>query len=709
MKRRFKTPALAVAVAVAALPLLVACDDGAGDGETADEIASVVAPGKADDFYSVSAQEYYVEGSTTITLDAEWASASVAEREAEIRRLIPYKQVVIGWFLNVYVVDKHDATNEEYGGFKALTKNGSYEDMELTQVDELTWSFSFRQEVGGQLDLIKSIPDARPRGDGTWDFDLAIGVIDNETMQELDTDGEWYRRSPWSSFDPSAVSDERKEILPLVIRPEPGSTDGWMEHDRLFEDGKLTVGIHFGWDYHKAYHEVHSRQVYDWLVAKGFESPVASYDELEHDSGPLTGVTEYDGREIAVEVSIFWGKTGSATDPDTAAGGRQLEADMLESLDSREVVVFNGHSGPFYGFALANWRKTSEGDLDDSELAEVPLNTGVYQLILAEGCDTYALGQAFYDNPYKDGLEDLDIITTTSFSNASTSATVTDVLGALIGPRYSKDSSPKTYSALMRDLDSNSYWFTTMYGVHGIDDAPTVHPFADPALTCAACDRDRDCGEGMRCVGMEDGTRACGAICTASTGCGAGFDCRHTQSSGWLRDMVCVPQTLSCERPVAEPTVVLINEVMPNPADDYNGDGEQSRVHDEFIELVNASAKPVDLAGWSLSDGVGVRHVFATGTELPPGGAIIVFGGGAPTIVPGTTVVQTASTGRLALNNGGDSVRLVDLDGQTVGSARYPDGLDAGTSLNRDKDGDATDSWRYVPASPGTKADGSHF
>jgi len=698
-----------IAHALAAVLLVssvAACDSTEAPEE--EPVGSIVEAGKADDFYAKTAQEYYVEGTTTIVLDAaEWSGRDEADRLAEVRRLIPFKQVVVGWFLNQYIVEKERDAKDPYGGFKALTKNGSYEDMNITPVDELTWTFDFRQEIGGQLDLIRALPDATANADGSWSFDLVIGKITNDEMQQLDTDREWYRKSPWGTFNPANVSADRLETLPLTIRPEPASEDAWMELERLFADGTVTVGVHFGWDYHSEYHLKHSRSLYDWLVAKGFESPVGSYDELRHDSGPLKRTVSYHGREATVEVSLFWGKPGAETDPDTAAGGRQLEADMLDSLENREVVMFSGHSGPFYGFALANWRKTSEGDLDDSELAEVPLMTGQYQLIIAEGCDTYALGQAFYDNPYKDGLEDLDVITTTSFSNASTVASAQDILGRLFGAYSRNEVEPALFSDLIRDLDSNSYWFTTMYGVHGIDDNPKVHPWADLSASCAVCDRTSDCGDGMRCVTMSDGARGCAAECTASTGCPTGYSCRAVQTDGWLTQTVCAPESLSCAVPVDDRQIVLINEVAPNQADDYNGDGEVA-TSDEYVEIGNASAFEVDLSGWSLSDGVGVRHVFPTGTVLPPGGVVIVFGGGEPTIVPGTTLVQTASTGRLGLNNGGDFVRLADLDGESVGAVRFGD-LGKGKVINRATDLDEADAWTVTDPTPGTAQDGELF
>ena len=704
-----------LALPLLTLPLLAvpACDVAETE---ADPIGSVVPAGKADDFFSRTAQEYEVEGRATITLDASWDSATEEARLAEVRRLLPFKQVVVGWFLNAYLVDKssHDS-NKDYGGLKGLTKNGSYEDGDLAAVagQPLTYAFTFRQEFGGHLDLLAQLDGARVVDAQTYEFDLWVGKISNTDMQQLETDHEWYRRSPWSAFDPAKVSDDQKEIQLLTVRPQPPTEDAWIDYQRLFADGALSVGIHFGWDYHGAYHEKHSKAVYQWLIGKGFRSPVASWDELRHDAGPLTGEITWQDRSIAVEVSLFWGRAGDATDPDTAAGGKQLEDDMLTSLAHREVAIYSGHSGPFYGFALANWRKTSEGDLDDSELAVVPLMEGAYQVIVAEGCDTYAVGQAFYLNPTKEGLQDLDVLTTTSFSNASTAGTVLDILTALMGTRYSAEVQPKTYGELLRELDGNSSWFTTMYGVHGVDDNPTVHPFADLAMSCAPCAGHADCGDGARCARMQDDVKACGAICTATRSCPEGYDCRNVQVGGTLDYRLCVPASLICGAPVVDPPRLAFNEVYASPStEDYgdaNGDGVRDATDDEFVEILNTGAADADLAGWTLADGVMSRHVFATGTVLAPGGALVVFGGGAPQLAAGTALVQTASTGGLGLNNRGDAVRLLDPDGNVAVEMSYGAEGGDGLAMVRETDADPEALWIVAVPTPGTRSDGTNF
>lgn len=120
-----------------------------------------------------------------------------------------------------------------------------------------------------------------------------------------------------------------------------------------------------------------------------------------------------------------------------------------------------------------------------------------------------------------------------------------------------------------------------------------------------------------------------------------------------------------CETPV-----FVINEIHADPSSnnnyadgDANGDGVGSFSEDEFVEIANRSGDAIDMSGWTLSDSVGVRHVFPNGTVLDDQCVIVIFGGGDPTGGFGGALVQTASTGFLGLNNGGDSVIVADAAG----------------------------------------------
>ena len=168
----------------------------------------------------------------------------------------------------------------------------------------------------------------------------------------------------------------------------------------------------------------------------------------------------------------------------------------------------------------------------------------------------------------------------------------------------------------------------------------------------------------------------------------------------------------------AAPSGWIINEIHADPdanLGDANGDGTVSTTQDEFIELVNATGGDVDISGWSILDGVGLRHTFPSGTVVADQCGVVVFGGGAPTGLFGGMTAQTASTGSLGLNNSGDTVTL--NDGVTdLASVIYGSEGGDNQSLTRDPDlsGDfvkhsvATGSGGAL-FSPGTLVDGSQF
>lgn len=133
---------------------------------------------------------------------------------------------------------------------------------------------------------------------------------------------------------------------------------------------------------------------------------------------------------------------------------------------------------------------------------------------------------------------------------------------------------------------------------------------------------------------------------------------------------------------------LVINEIHADPAGDLtgdaNGDGVRDSSADEFVEIVNDSDEDVDISGWTLSDGFGVRHTFPPGSTVAAHCAIVVFGGETPTGVFGNALVQTASGGSLGFNNGGDTVTLSNAGGSVT--VEYGGEGGSNESLTRDPD-----------------------
>lgn len=552
---QIKTNLSYLIVLLAGALLWSACSGSAGS--STNSVPSVLGPNqKADDFRSQSAQEYYATGRTTITLPDTYRDKTKEQQLKRIKELIPYKQVVIGYFLNTFLVDKSsDAENADYGGMKALTKNGSYEMMDIKRENKLTYSFKFKHEIGGQMKLLSALrrqADARSAENGNGlAFELAVGDLSIQQMTQLESGNEWYRNPPWSDFSPNNVESSKYYQQTVVVKPQSRSKDAWVEYNRLFEDGQVDMGLYFGWDYHGNYHQKHAKQTYDWLLEHGFQSPVNNWEAYAKNRAPLTKSIQANGRAVRISVTLWWGEPGTETDPSTTSGARVLEQKMKESLRNDEIVAYSGHSGPWYGFELANWKKTpqGEGNVDDAEIPKLDLPSDKYQIVLASGCDTYALGEAFWNNPNKSDRKSLDIITTTSFSDATSNGAITDTLEAIIQTDESGRHVPIQYSDLLGDLDSNSAWSKAMYGVHGIDNNPHGHPYGNRDKLCQSCSGDSACGgHGNLCVNL-DGSKVCTFECTADDGCPSGYTCRQTQTNGDLGQKVCVPESLSCSAP----------------------------------------------------------------------------------------------------------------------------------------------------------------
>ena len=112
--------------------------------------------------------------------------------------------------------------------------------------------------------------------------------------------------------------------------------------------------------------------------------------------------------------------------------------------------------------------------------------------------------------------------------------------------------------------------------------------------------------------------------------------------------------------PTPEPTWIpgklVINEVLMRPHYDWEGIGGVD-TGDEFVELLNLGPLPVNLRGWLLNDisGAGSKPY-----KLP-----------SKTLAPGEFVSFFRSRTGIALNDGGDSARLLAPDGRLVDRLTY--------------------------------------
>jgi hypothetical protein len=139
--------------------------------------------------------------------------------------------------------------------------------------------------------------------------------------------------------------------------------------------------------------------------------------------------------------------------------------------------------------------------------------------------------------------------------------------------------------------------------------------------------------------------------------------------------------------------VVVLNELMPDPASDWSpsdGDEEYHSLEDEWVEIFNTGPAAVDVTGWRLRDAVSDSSWrFAFDGVLEPGGFFIVYGNEAYE----WEEANGYSKNGLSLNNSGDTVTLVKADLSTVADQITYESSDIGDDRSFGRVPDGTDDW----------------
>ena len=122
----------------------------------------------------------------------------------------------------------------------------------------------------------------------------------------------------------------------------------------------------------------------------------------------------------------------------------------------------------------------------------------------------------------------------------------------------------------------------------------------------------------------------------------------------------------------------MLNEFLPHPRTDWNGDGTMD-TGDEYIELINMGTASVNVSNWKLDNGAGSANSFA----LPN-----------LTLLPRQIAVFYHADTGIGLSDVGSSVRLLKPDGRTADIYNYPFVTAADRTWCRLPDG--TGGWGFV-------------
>jgi hypothetical protein len=439
---------------------------------------------KADDYYSNVAAEYEVRGAVKVKMtDAEYADAT--QRKSIVERRL----TAVGLYLTAYVTDKFRGIdinddgridesevffrNEGYGGFHAMVRTQSGETGNLKKLSDGIYELSFELDLAGPKNLTQLLP--RVGTTSPFKFELKM-------PEYASVDPTAVPRGEIRNWKPeSATGPVESNVLGLVRLPVP--KNAYPQYAEFAKDGVYDVTMVFGYDYNTPRSDVQEiQEAYHHLEARGFKSPVASFDALKADSGPFVLDAKAGGKDIKIEVRLFYA--------DMFEGQRPAQKQLIiDELVKRDVFFYNGHAGPYYGFYVDKDKAASVGYL---ELASAAF-TDKQQLVVAQGCQTYSqYADMLYASPAKTE-DNLDVVTTVNYSYGVGTLDLFDSLTAVEDGRHA----PTDAYAIVEQL--NAQWINeareVFYGMMGITANPAVHPYAALDKIGTTCTAASDCGD----------------------------------------------------------------------------------------------------------------------------------------------------------------------------------------------------------------------
>jgi hypothetical protein len=495
-----------------------------------------VAPGKEDNYYSNVAQEFELSGTLPVVMTDEQFADEVVRNDLVSRRL-----TAVGLYLTAYLTDKFEGVDSNddgviseseilfrnlgYGGFQAMVRNYTTEVVNLEGSMDAGYRVHFTLDVAGPRDLLARIPgDDLVDGSGGRAFDLRM-------PEAAAVDPTAVPRGDFRSFNPDTYTGPL-ETVRLEGRPLENAANAYPHFNEFFADGRFDVTLFFGHDYNVSRSDLQEAQeAFHRLGALGFTAPVDSFSALTADSGAFVRRATANGRELEIEVRIYH------SDMFTTDRPRQHDL-ALSEMTARDVFVYAGHAGPYFGLYLDEARLATVGY---REFATAPFPDR-QQLVVAQGCQTYSqYADMLYANEAKTEAN-LDVITTVNYSYGVGTMDLVERLMTLDSQGRHR---PVDFYTMVRGLNEAwiNAWKEVFYGVMGIEGNPQLHPYANPSALGRACAVASDCGDsgGNACVAMTDGgPTQCAMVSLSAAACPTGTEFRSLALGNTIQTGACL-------------------------------------------------------------------------------------------------------------------------------------------------------------------------
>jgi len=523
--------------------------------------------GKSDGFISNRLAEYRI----TLTGVVE------APTLEEAQDLAPLKAKAMAAYLTVFLRQKDDRYdgNLDYGGFLGLVANESVQQMNVHRLSDRTYAFDVEMVAAAAIDLEVAL--------GAHEYTVSTEPLSTRIpmrrMKSLELEALGIRPLRVDDFHPDREPAADLEWFEATFVPEPAGIDAYPEYWGLWEGGPaapgyeetgtLDVAVFFGFDEDGKDTSL-AREMFDWMVwDRSMVAPVRNFDDLAVDAAPIEGEFYVDGGRIPMRlrVSLVHSRAPGATD-------EVLRERFVRAMAEADVVVYNGHAWLYHGFYLG---EGSRGAIESDEISDLEMPADRQQLLVVNGCATYAnyAGQLYAIEGK--GPHNLDVLTTMNISAVDMADNFTEAVVDSLSFH-----APHTYLEIIDELNNPALYprpeHVTIFGAHGIADAPRGHPFADVDQLCNPCERRQDCGRttGTSCIELDQGDSYCATICLHDQGCPDGFECRGAPGSdrNALR-RYCLPALASSCGQVEPPGPVEPTGETADPCERYElyGDG----------------------------------------------------------------------------------------------------------------------------------------